>query len=90
MTKNPSRKLPEVFVLIIPKVIRIHWHLSEWGVVALTVCRPRRIFVLIIVIPQVIRMHFGDSEWEVVVVRRLRRGVKLLKDIDILANYGIT
>ena len=57
MTKNPSRKLSEVFVLIIPQVIRI---------------------------------HFGDLEWEVVIVRRPRRRVKILKDIDILENYGIT
>ena len=81
MTKNPS-KLSEAFILMIPQwqVIRIHLHLSEWEVVV-AVCRPRRgmrIFVLIIL----------QMQWEVV-VRRLRRGSKLLKDIDILAKYGI-
>jgi hypothetical protein len=38
MTMNPSRKLLEVFVLIIPQVIRI-LHISKWEVV---VCHPRR------------------------------------------------
>ena len=36
MTKNPSRKLPKVFVLIILLVIRIH--IEEWEMV---VCHPR-------------------------------------------------
>ena len=55
MTKNPSWKLPEVFVLIIPKVIRIH--ISKW--------EPRRgVRILVLIIPQMIRIHF--SEWEVV------------------------
>ena len=86
MTKNlnPS-KLSEVFVLTILQVIRIHWNFSDWEVLA--VCHPRRgmrIFVLLI--RQVIRM----MKWEVVVlVRHPRRGLKLLKDIDILTNYGI-
>jgi hypothetical protein len=39
MTMNPSWKLPEVFVLKYPQVIRIHF--SEWEVVVV-VCRPRR------------------------------------------------
>jgi hypothetical protein len=87
MMMNPSKKLPEVFVLIIPQVTRtrILIYISKWEVV---VCHPRRgvmmrIFVLII--PQMIRIHF--SEWEEVVSRRLG-GVKMYKDIDILANYG--
>ena len=33
MTKSPSRKLPEVFVLITPKVIQIHWHSGEWELI---------------------------------------------------------
>ena len=42
---------------------------------------------------QVIRisyLKFGECQWEVVVlvVHRPRRGVKTLKDSDILANYG--
>ena len=53
MTKNPSRKLSEVFILIIPQFIRIH--LSKW----------------------------------IVAIFRHRRGVKILKDIDIPANYNI-
>ena len=85
MTKNPSRKLSEVFVLI-SQVIRIH--ISKWE--AVVVCRRRilrgmRIFILII--PQVIRVQFG--EWEVVVVYRHRREVKIPKDIDNLANHRI-
>ena len=40
MTKNPSRKLPKVFVLIIPQVIQIHF--GEWEVVILVVCHPGR------------------------------------------------
>ena len=40
MTKNPSWKLPKVFVLIIPQVIRIHF--GEWEVVILVVCHPGR------------------------------------------------
>jgi hypothetical protein len=54
MTKNPSGKLSEVFVLIIPKMIRIQ--ISEW--------EPRRgVRILVLIIPQMIRLiHF--SEWE--------------------------
>ena len=95
MTTNPPWKKPEVFVLIIHQVIRIHF--SKWKVVV--VCYPRtrrgmRMFVLI-----VIQVHF--DKWEVVVCPRRgvriyvliisqvvvvcgpRRGLKLLKDIDI-------
>ena len=99
MTMNPPWKKPEVFVLIIHQVIRIHF--NKWEVVV--VCRPKtptwrgmRIFVLIM-----IPIHFG--KWEVVVffprrgvrifvliiaqvvvvVYGPRRGLKLLKDIDI-------
>ena len=39
MTKNPSRKLQEVFVLIIPQVIPERIHFRKWEVV---VCRRRR------------------------------------------------
>jgi hypothetical protein len=71
MIKNPSWKLPEVFVLIIPQVIRIH--ISKWEAV---VCRPRRgMRIFILIIPQMIRIHFR----EVLVSRRLG-GVKMLKD----------
>jgi hypothetical protein len=80
---TPSRKLPEVFVLIIPQVIRIH--ISKWKVV---VCRPRRgMRIFVLPIPQMIRIHWHFSEWEEVVSRRLG-GVKMLKDINILTNYG--
>jgi hypothetical protein len=87
MIKNPSRKLPKVFVLIIPQVIRIH--ISKWEVVL--VCRPRRLGgmrIFVLIIPQMIRIvHF--SEWEeVVLVSRRFGGVKMLKDINIMANYG--
>ena len=56
---NPLWKMPEVFILIILQVIRIHF--SKWEVVVV-VCRPRtaggmRIFELIM-----IQKHFG--EWE--------------------------
>ena len=92
MTKSPSWKLSEVFILIIPQVIRIHWNSGEWEVVV--VCCPRRgmkIFVLMINIPKVIRIHF--SEWEVVVtwICRPRRELKLYKDIDVLEtwNHGV-
>ena len=77
MTTKPSRKLPEVFILIISQVIRIRIHFSKREVVV--VCRPRkgmRIFVSII--PQVI-------QWEVLVLVVVVRD----KDIDIQANYGI-
>ena len=81
MTKNPSRKLPEVWILIISIVIRIHFR--EWE--AAVVCRSR--------IRMRIRMSylkFGECQWEVVVVvRRPRRGVKILTDIDNLTNYCI-
>jgi len=83
MTKNPSWRLPEVFVLIIPQVIRIHF--SEWEVVV--VCRPRArrgVMTSALKIPQMIETHFSD--WEEVVARR---GVKILQDIDILANYMV-
>ena len=72
MTMNPLRKLLEVFVLIIPQVIRVHF--GEWEEVVL-VCRPwrgMRIFVLIIL--QVIRIVRRIHEWEVVVLCRPRRG----------------
>jgi hypothetical protein len=86
MIKNPSWKLwPEVFVLIIPQVIRIQ--ISKWEVV---VCRPRRgmrILVFLLTIPQMIRIHF--SEWEQVVSRRLE-GVKMLKDNNMLASVAMT
>ena len=53
-----------------------------------------RIFVLIILPGQVTRMirivlQLSNSELEVVVLCRPRRDLKLLKDIDILVNYGI-
>jgi hypothetical protein len=80
MTKNPSRKLSEVFVLIIPQVIRVWIHFSKWEVV---VCHPRRgMRIFVLMIPYMIRIH-----WEEEVSRRLR-GVKMLKDSNILANYG--
>jgi hypothetical protein len=76
----------EVFVLIIPQVIRILGD-SEWKVVV--VCRFRTrtrrgmkmIFVLII--PQVIRVHFGKWEAEAVCRPWTRRGVKILKWYDV-------
>jgi hypothetical protein len=76
---NPSRKLLEVFVLIIPQVIRIQT--SKWEVV---VCRSRRgMRIFILIIPQMIRIHF--SEWEeVVLVSRRFGGAKMLKDINIM------
>ena len=67
MIKNPSWTLPEVFVLITPRVILMHF--SEWVVT----CRPRRgmrIFVLIV--SQVNRIQFGECQWEVVVCRPRR------------------
>jgi hypothetical protein len=73
MTKNPSRKLLKVFVLIIPQVIRIH--IIEWKACCPRTARGMEIYVLIIF--QVIRIHF--SEWEVIlalVVSGPRRGVK--------------
>ena len=88
---NPSRKLPEVFVLIIPQAIQIHFSRHRWEVIVLVVCSPSlrrvlrrlggvRIFVLII-IPKMVQIQFG--EWEVVVVcrprRAPRRGVKILQ-----------
>ena len=43
MTKKPSMKLSEVFVLITPQVIRIHWEVVVAVVaVAVVVCRLRR------------------------------------------------
>ena len=87
MTKNPSRKLSEVWISIIPQVI-IRVHFSEWEVVV--VSRPRRIFQVVLTIPQVIRMSYFKFQWKVVVVvvvvvvRRPCRGVKILRDIDIL------
>jgi hypothetical protein len=53
MTKNPSWKLPEVFVLIVPKVIRTQTRIREW--------EPRRgVRILIIIIPQMIR----ECQWK--------------------------
>ena len=46
MTKNLSRKLSEVFALIIPQVIRMHF--SEWEVCYPRTPRGMRILVLII------------------------------------------
>ena len=45
--------------------------------------------IVVLIVLQVIRINF--SEWVVVVVVSCltRRGLKLLEDIDILANYGI-
>ena len=65
MTKNPSGRLSEVSVLIIPQVMRIHF--SE-------LCCPRtprgkRMIVLII--PQVIRIY--SDEWEVVLLLNFDR-----------------
>ena len=70
MTKNPSRKLSEVFVLIIPQVIRIH---SQWEECCHKTPRGMRIFVLII--PQVITMYF--DEWEVLVALLSRLSVEI-------------
>ena len=56
MTMNPSRKLLEVFVSIIPQVIRI-LHISKW--------EPRRgvtVRILVLIIPQIIRIHFSELE----------------------------
>jgi hypothetical protein len=87
MIMNPSKKLPEVFVLIIPQVTRtrILIYISKWEVV---VCHPRRgMRIFVLVIPQMIRIHFSEWEEVVLVFRRLG-GVKMFKDIDILAKYG--
>ena len=60
MTINPSWKPPEVFGLIIPKVIRMH--IIEW--------KPRRgVRILVLIIPQMIRIHWHFSEWEKVLAR---------------------
>ena len=75
MTKNPSWKLPKVFVLIIPEAIRIHF--SEREVAGLTRGVP-----VSLMIPQVILIQFG--KWEEVVCGP-RRGVKIIKDIDKLS-----
>ena len=64
MTKNPSRKLWEVWILIIPQAIRIHFR--EWEVV---VCCPRRGMRMIIppgasdpnIILEVWRVPMGSS-----------------------------
>ena len=79
MTKNSSRKLSEVFFLIISQVIRMHRNFSEWEV-----CRTRR--GMRILFSQVIQIHFG--EWEVVF--RPRRAARSFKGIciDIQANNG--
>ena len=78
MTKNPSRKLPKVFILVFPQMpairILILAHFGEWKVVVV-VCRPglRRLGgvrnLIVLIIPQVIRiLHFQVGEWGVVVV----------------------
>jgi hypothetical protein len=60
MNPSPSRKLPKVFVLIIPPVILmllVYFRVSDCSS---TYARGVRIFVLIIVIP----IHSG--EWKIV------------------------
>ena len=101
MTKNPSRMLPEVFVL--------NFNIPSND--PNTTFQRVSIFILTLM-PQ-IRMHFGEwevvvvchpkervsisvsifprviqlhfSQWEAIVVCRPRRGVELLKEIDIFA-----
>jgi hypothetical protein len=73
----------EVFVLIIPQVIRILGD-SEWKVVVVYRSRTRTrrgMGIFVSIIPQVIRILFG--EWEAVAVCRHRRGVKILKWYDV-------
>ena len=60
MTKNPSWKLLEVFVLIITKVPVIRIHISKWEL-------RRGMRILVLIIPQMIRIHF--SGWAEVVAR---------------------
>ena len=72
MTKNPSRKLPKVFVLIIPLAIGIH--ISKWEVVV--VCRSRTPRGMTIILSQVIQIHF--DEWEVAAVYCPRREVGIV------------
>ena len=73
--KNPSRNLLEVFILIVPQVIRIH--IREWEVVI--VCHPGRGIRMIRI------SYLKFSEWQREVVVRRRRGV----NIDILATTTI-
>ena len=67
MMKNPSRRLSEVSVLIIPQVIQIHF--SEWKVCCPRTLRGMRMIVLII--PLVIRIY--SDEWEVVLLLNFDR-----------------
>ena len=73
MTKNPSRKLPKVFVSIIHLVIQIH--ISRWEV--MVVCRSRTPTGMRIILLQVIEIYF--DKWEVAVVYCPRRGVGIFK-----------
>ena len=94
MTKNPSRKQSAVFIFLIPKVIRLRF--SEWEAVVI-VCFPRnsrgmRTRILVLIIPQVIRtsyLKFSECQWEVLVVLvvcRLRRRVKILRNITVIID----
>ena len=84
---NPSRKLPEACVFIIPQVILIHLSECQWEVVVYSPKRilrrigEVRIFVLITHQAhcqwQVIRIHFDERK--VTVICRPRRGAKLLQ-----------
>ena len=78
---NHSRKLSEVFILIIPQVIRMHFSECQWKVVVV-VCSSRRVLrtlggvrIFVLIIPQVARIHF--SNLKVVVVCRPRKGLKI-------------
>ena len=77
---NHSRKLSEVFVLIIPQVIRMHFCECQWEVVV--VCSSRRVLrrlggvrIFVLIIHQVARVYF--SSFKVVVVCRPRKGLKI-------------
>ena len=63
MTKNPSRKQSEAFILIIPPVIRMQ--VCEWGVVVV-VCRSTTPRGMRAISPQVIQLRLGD--WEAAAV----------------------
>ena len=58
MMKNPSRKWSEVFILIIPPVIRMYN--SKWEVVVVCRSRTQRGMIRRAILSQVIQLHFGE------------------------------
>ena len=79
---NHSRKLSEVFILIIPQVIRMHFSNLKVVVVLVVVCGSKRVLrrlggvrIFVLIIHQVARIHF--SNLKVVVVCRPRKGLKI-------------